>query len=231
VNHRNALIVFDCDGVLIDSETLACGTVAEWLRSKGTAIANEEAIANYIGVSATSTFEDIRTRHGLDASPQDRDELNTLIVARLKESVQPMPGVEDVLRVLKPRYSICVATSSFPARVQASLTRTKLLEFFGDHVFTSTMVARGKPAPDLFLYAAQQMHAAPQDCVVIEDSTSGAQAAAAAKMSCIGFLGGSHVTAALGEKLKECGVLEIVDQMAGLPPLIDRILSSRSHGS
>jgi HAD superfamily hydrolase (TIGR01509 family) len=127
--------------------------------------------------------------------------------------------VRDAILALPHRR--CVASSSTPDRIALSLRVTGLSDLF-DQLFSSVQVPRGKPAPDLFLHAANQMGFAPADCLVIEDSIAGVQAARAADMKVIGFTGGGHCGPQHGTRLREAGAVAVVEQMADLPAIIDR---------
>ncbi len=123
---------------------------------------------------------------------------------------------------------ICVASSSAPDRIALSLEVTGLAPIFGDHVFSAEQVAHGKPAPDLFLFAAKSMGVAPQDAIVIEDSPAGVTAARRAGMGIIGFAGASHADGALAAALREAGAESVVTDMADLPAAIDRLRAARA---
>jgi HAD superfamily hydrolase (TIGR01509 family) len=212
------LVIFDCDGVLIDSEALACRTEAACLAEIGIAMSPEEIVDRYAGVSASSMFADIARRHGR-ALPADFPEtLRRRTAAAFETSLLPMEGVEAVLRrMLVPR---CVASSSAPGRLRHSLSVTRLLPYLEPHIFSASQVARGKPAPDLFLFAAAAMQAAPEQCLVVEDSPAGVQAAVAAGMRVIGFVGGAHCRPGHAERLRSAGASAIAGDMGQLRRLI-----------
>ena len=129
-----------------------------------------------------------------------------------------MPGIHSVVRALTgPR---CVASGSAPERLRHSLGLTGLLPHFDPHIFSATQVARGKPAPDLFLFAAQRMQAATDACLVIEDSVAGVQAAVAAGMRVIGFTGGSHCRPDHADRLRAAGVSALCGDMRALGALL-----------
>ncbi|HZU89792.1 MAG TPA: HAD-IA family hydrolase, partial [Stellaceae bacterium] len=119
---------------------------------------------------------------------------------------------------------VCVASSSLPAQLRLGLEVAGLLEFFEPHLFSATMVAHGKPAPDLFLYAAARMGAAPRHCLVVEDSLAGVTAARAAGMTALGFCGGSHCRPGHGERLLAGGAAHVIRDMRDLPAAIERFL-------
>ena len=130
----------------------------------------------------------------------------------------PMEGIEAALQALPFRR--CVASSSAPARLHQSLSLTGLLRYFEPHIFSATQVARGKPAPDLFLFAAAAMAAAPEHCVVIEDSVAGVHASVAARIPVIGFSGGGHCRPGHAERLRDAGASAVCDDMRSLPALV-----------
>jgi HAD superfamily hydrolase (TIGR01509 family) len=212
------LIIFDCDGVLIDSEVIACRADAACLAEIGVPLSAEEVMQRYLGISASAMCADIEQRFG-QALPADFAEtLRLRVAAAFEAELAPIPGVEAVLASLPQRR--CVASGSAPERLLHSLSLTRLLHWFEPHVFSAAQVARGKPAPDLFLFAAAAMQAAPANCIVVEDSPAGVQAAVAAGMRTIGFIGGTHCRAGHTERLIAAGAHEVVGRMSCLPPLL-----------
>lgn len=213
-----ALVVFDCDGVLVDSETIACRVDAELFTGLGFPLTFEEIRRDFVGVSATSMCREIEARFGR-ALPADMPQrlLQTALDA-FETELRAIPRVADALGALAgPR---CVASSSSPPRIRRSLELTGLIDFFGPHLFSATMVKNGKPAPDLFLHAAAQMGVAPTECIVIEDSVPGVTAARAAGMKVLGFVGGGHCVDGHGERLRAIGADDVFDDMADLPRLV-----------
>lgn len=214
------LIVFDCDGVLIDSERIACGAVADGLHRLGLHTGVDDILQRYTGVSALSMYADIQGRTGLVVAQPERQAIAAAVELALGASVQAMPGVADVLTTLARKHRLCVASSSAPRRLALCLARTGLARFFGTRVYSAQQVAHGKPAPDLFLFAAAQLRVGPADCLVVEDSTAGVRAAVAAGMPCFGFVGGSHATPALAVDLRAHGAVVVFSVMAQLPALL-----------
>ena len=214
------LIIFDCDGVLIDSEPIACGAVAAGLQGLGIDISVDDVLRRYTGVSASAMYADIEARHGRAVSVAERAAIGNAVDARLAAEVEATPGMHEALRELAGRFAFCVASSSSPTRLSVCLQRTGLAPFFGGHVFSALQVARGKPAPDLFLHAAARMAVDPQRCTVVEDSVAGAEAARAAGMRCFGFVGGGHATHALAAALRDRGAACVFDSMPQLPALL-----------
>jgi len=184
------LVIFDCDGVLVDSEPISVGTLAETLSAHGLPTTVEEAYRRYLGRSFPTVLKDFETRTGKPAPDALTVDYKTALFAAFRAGLRPMRGVEGVLQSLS--LPICVATSSAPERARLSLSLCGLDGYFAERVFTASMAKRGKPAPDLFLLAAERCAAAPRRALVIEDSAIGIEAAKAAGMTAWRFLGGSH---------------------------------------
>src|SRR5271166_226690 len=212
------LIIFDCDGVLIDSEVIACRADSAYLAEIGIALSAEEIMDRYLGISAAAMCADIQRRQGRELPADFAETLRLRVVAAFETELVPMACVETALEALPQRR--CVASSSARERLRHSLTLTGLLHWFEPHVFSATQVERGKPAPDLFLLAAASMQVAPAECLVIEDSVPGAQAAVAAGMRAIGFTGGSHCRPGHAARLRAAGATAIADDMRRLPGLV-----------
>ena len=194
----HSLIIFDCDGVLVDSEALSAAVLLEILADAGVVISEAEAYDRFLGRSMATTTGILEAEYGLPASYGLSDRMRARLFDRFRSELRPVPKVAEALgRLDRP---ICVASSSQPDRIALSLRLTGLAARFGEALFSATMVARGKPAPDLFLHAATEMGVAPSDCVVIEDSPAGVEAAQRAGMKVLGFVGGAH---ALRSKLRE----------------------------
>ena len=218
------LIIFDCDGVLIDSELLSVRADAACFAEAGFPIAAEEIRERYIGLSQAAMEADVAARYGR-AMPQDFAERHGRRLREIFEAeLTAVAGVEAVLGALFCK--MCVASSSNPERLHHSLSLVGLYNRFAPNVFSAAMVARGKPAPDLFLYAAAQMGAVPERCLVVEDSAAGIEAACAAGMTAIGFCGGSHCRPGHGDRLRERGAGLVIAEMAELAPAICRLSRS-----
>ena len=185
------LVIFDCDGVLIDSEIISAQMLVDSLAGLGVQIDLAYVAQHFLGRSYPVVMAQIRREFGLDLPEDFEDVYRARLLAAFSDGLRIMPGVAEVIGRLARPY--CVATSSSPKRVELSLTLVGLEHLLGPHLFTSTMVARGKPAPDLFLHAAQAMGADPARCLVIEDSLMGIKAGLAAGMVVWRFTGGSHL--------------------------------------
>ncbi|HEX9211312.1 MAG TPA: HAD family hydrolase [Bradyrhizobium sp.] len=197
-NGEPDLIIFDCDGVLVDSELLSCRCLSEVLVEFGFELGVEQALELFLGRSTAAIGQYYRERG--EILPDDfLPRLKARVLESFAGALQPIPGVGAVLSGLKgPR---CVASSSDLDRVSLSLNVTGLASHFDGRLYTAQMVQHGKPAPDLFLYAAERMKADPARALVIEDSISGVQAAKAAGMTVWGFVGGSHYAARDGHAI------------------------------
>lgn len=212
------LMIFDCDGVLVDSEPLANRVLAEFLTELGLPHTQHECSARYVGKSIPSIKALIEAESGLRLPDDFHAELWRRDRIAFADNLQPIDGVAHALAVLDgPR---CVASSSMPERILNSLTVTGLLDYFEPHLFSASQVANGKPAPDLFLFAAERMGAQPEDCLVIEDSRAGVEAGKAAGMRVLGFGGGGHCGAGHLDMLTAAGADEVFDDMARLKDLV-----------
>ncbi|BAL77973.1 HAD family hydrolase [Bradyrhizobium cosmicum] len=186
---RPDLIIFDCDGVLVDSELLSCRCLSEVLAEFGIMLSEEQALQLFLGRS-TKAIEQHYRELGQVVPDGFLPRLKSHVLETFARVLQPIPGIADVLSELRAPF--CVASSSDIDRVSLSLDVTGLRAHFGDRLYTAQMVEHGKPAPDLFLYAAGKMGIQPPRTLVIEDSVSGVLAAKAAGMIVWGFVGGSH---------------------------------------
>ena len=217
-NVRFKSIIFDCDGVLVDSEVIACEIVATGLVQAGFPITREEYFARYTGVSDRETYAHLEQRYGMTVPGELRQRITDEILAALTTRLEPIPGIREALGAIPlPK---CVASGSDLQRVRASLSRAGLLHHFGSHIYTSEAVARGKPAPDLFLLAAERLQADPTSCLVIEDSRAGVLGATAAGMTAWGFVGASHCGTDRSDILRRAGAARIFDSMFDLPALL-----------
>lgn len=189
-NSSPKLVIFDCDGVLVDSEPISITTLARHVRASGRELSDEGAYDHFLGRSMATIRKSLENDFGMEINEEVNQRIRNSIIDRLRVEVKAIAGIEDVLRNLQTPF--CVASSSQPDRIRLSLGLTGLLDYFEPRIFSAAMVAHGKPAPDLFLYTAKQMGVAVEDCIVIEDSPAGIRAAQAAGMRVFAFHGGSH---------------------------------------
>ncbi|NGX95014.1 MAG: HAD family hydrolase [Candidatus Afipia apatlaquensis] len=213
------LIIFDCDGVLVDSEALACVVHAEVLTEYGYAISAEQVHDRFLGRSAREARLEVETELGRAFPDSYTAQLRATIDRVFGEQLQPVPHIFETLDRLSRR--ICVASSGTPTRIRSSLGTTGLIGRFDPHLFSAMQVERGKPAPDLFLFAAAQMDTPPRRCIVVEDSVPGVTAAHAAGMTVIGFTGGSHSRPGDADRLRAAGANMVIGDMRALPGLIE----------
>jgi HAD superfamily hydrolase (TIGR01509 family) len=195
------LVIFDCDGVLIDSEIISAQMLVAELARLGLTVDLPYVERNFLGRSYPVVMETIRHEFGLNLPPDFEAQYREALLAAFRKDLKIVPHVREVLASMAVPF--CVATSSSPRRVEISLALVGLKPLVGDRVFTSTLVARGKPAPDLFLYAAEKMGARPERTLVIEDSLTGIRAGLAAGMTVWRFVGGSHLGASAPEEPKD----------------------------
>jgi HAD superfamily hydrolase (TIGR01509 family) len=186
-----SLVIFDCDGVLIDSEVISARMLIAELAARGVAVDLAYVAKHFLGRSYPVVMAQIRRDFALDLPPEFEDAYRTRLLAAFESDLKAMPGIAEVLDELALPW--CVATSSSPLRAAMSLRLTGLAGRVGSRLFTASEVANGKPAPDLFLHAAARMAADPAACLVIEDSLTGLRAARAAGMEAWRFTGGSHM--------------------------------------
>lgn len=219
MSDRPALVIFDCDGVLVDSEPLSIDVLTSYFIELGAPIAADLAYARFLGRSMATIVSIMHDDFGLQVTDLHLAELRERLNDRFRRDLKPIPHIGDTLARMPGRR--CVASSSKPERIRLSLSLTGLLERLEPHIYSSTMVKHGKPAPDLFLHAARDMGARPQDCVVIEDSPAGIQAAKSAGMRVLAFTGGTHAApSGLRAAVEALAPDAIFDDMRLLPDLI-----------
>ena len=216
-----SLIIFDCDGVLVDSEVISCGAHAETLTRHGYPITPDQVLQRFLAVSDREARLTVETELGRSL-PQDFEaQMKQAALQRYASELGAIPHVGAAIAAIGgPR---CVASSGTPEKIRHGLTCAGLYDQLAPHIFSATQVKRGKPAPDLFLFAAAQMKAKPSQCIVIEDSVPGVTGARAAGMTVLGFHGGSHCGAGHAELLRAAGAAVTFDDMRQLPELIARI--------
>lgn len=211
------LVIFDCDGVLVDSEVLSLEDLGARLTEQGWAIDAAEVAERFMGRSGAVVEAGFLAATGRPLPPGFIDRFHAALIDRFHDGLKPIEGVGAALARLD--VPCCLASTSAPHRIRLSLRLTGLEAFFADRIFDASMVARGKPAPDLFLLAARRMGVDPSRCLVIEDSPSGIVAAKAAGMTAWGFVGGSHYRDYVDPvQLTAAGADRIVRTMAELDP-------------
>ncbi|MYX06517.1 HAD-IA family hydrolase [Streptomyces sp. SID8375] len=220
---RYGLVIFDNDGVLVDSEPVSNRILADYLTELGHPTTYEDSLRDYMGGAMHRIHEVLLERSGKRLPAGFDESFHARVFEEFRRSLEPVAGVGKVLEKLDADgVPYCVGSSGSHERIRVALTKTGLWERFagagsgaGARVFSSQDVGRGKPAPDLFLYAAQEMGVVPERCAVVEDSPLGVRAAVAAGMDVYGF---TAMTSA--EKLAEAGATALFAQMAELPALL-----------
>lgn len=220
--HDIALVIFDCDGVLVDSEPLSMRVLLEAVAEFGVHIDPETAYELFLGRSLTTIRSLLRADFGVDLDEAALSRMRENLYTTFRNELQAVSGIQEALDGLGRPY--CVASSSQPERIRVSLGVTGLLDRFEPNVFSATMVPNGKPAPDLFLFAARSMGIEPARCVVVEDSPAGIEAAHRAGMRVLCFAGASHAgSKAHRAILKRLEPDLIFDRMQLLPDLLVRL--------
>jgi HAD superfamily hydrolase (TIGR01509 family) len=208
------VIIFDCNGVLVDSEPIAAAVAAEEFARAGIPLGPELVAQLCFGRRPADMFSIVEaaTRRKLPERFGATVAAETL--KRFRTELRAMPHAAYALTWL--RGPKCVASSSPIDRIRASLELTGLLRYFEPNIFSASEVSHGKPAPDLFLRVAARMQLKPSDCIVVEDSPAGVSAAAVAGMATIGFVGGSHAVTDLAPQLLAAGARTIIADMRQL---------------
>ena len=202
--------------MLVDSEWLVARIEVETRAEFGQHISIEEYIRRYVGLSTRSPeyLESLK-----DLPPEFRDLMKVRVERAFHEELEAIGGVAETLDKLK-HWPKAIASSSSPHEIEMMLERVGLLHHFAGNIFSVSMVARPKPAPDVYLHAAEQNNVLPSQCLVIEDSVVGATAALSAGMTVWGFTGARHQTTESKQRLKDLGVHRILSHMSDLPPLL-----------
>jgi HAD superfamily hydrolase (TIGR01509 family) len=221
MNSAPDLVIFDCDGVLVDSEPIFNRAHADILSQCGYRITPQSVGERFCGISDAEMLAEIEREWGRQLPGDYGDRVAAAIDASCEAALKALPGIHEALDRIQAR--ICVASSSTPERIRKSLGIAGLLDRFEPNIFSAVMVARGKPAPDLFLFAAREMNAAPARVIVIEDSVPGVRAAVSANMAVIGFCDGSHCPAGHGETLRRDGAATIIADFRDLPPAVEAL--------
>lgn len=208
------LVIFDCDGVLVDSEPLVNRAFVDVLLRDGVRLHLEDCLARFTGVSLGSRVAAVRAEHGWSPSASFDRDFEARLLELVHRDLQPIPGVRDVVAGLKVRR--CVASNGTRAEMTVRLARVELLDLFMPHIFSAMERAYPKPAPDVYLHAAATMGAAPASCAVVEDSIPGVRAGIAAGMTVFACApsGRSRELSALGA--------HVFTRMAELPALLGR---------
>lgn len=218
------LVVFDCDGVLIDSEIIACEVEAEELSKIGYKVSCADVAERFVGMPSNKVYEVVERELG-HALPQGfESRLYKKILERYRTDLREIGGANEVISLLDTKK--CVASSSEPAKLALGLIEAGLFELLYPFIYSTTLVARGKPHPDLFEYSAKSMGVSASECLVVEDSVAGVTAARAAGMRVVGFYGGSHCSPLHSEKLYAAGACAVISDLRAILQVVTTSASS-----
>jgi HAD superfamily hydrolase (TIGR01509 family) len=221
-------IIFDCDGVLVDSEHIKSEAAARHLAELGISFSGPALLERFSGFPAPEMYRALAVETGVPIPRSHVEEAQAIKLARCAAAgdALAMPGVHECLAMLRGT-AVCVASSSSPTMLGGVLKQARLWDRFAPNIFSVADVIRGKPAPDLFLFAAQKMRVAPETCVVIEDSIAGVEAAKAAGMIAIGFAGGSHCRPDHADRLRRAGAGKVLMNMPSLSEYLATVFDRR----
>ena len=212
------LVIFDCDGVLVDSEPISVRTDVQVLEELGWPLTAEEIVERFVGRTHEDMVAEIEAKIGRPLAADWEDRFGHLYRDAFEAELKPVDGIVEALdRITIPT---CVASSGGHDRLRFTLGLTGLYDRFEGRIFSASEVANGKPAPDLFLHAAERMDVEPQNCAVVEDSRYGVEAARAAGMRAFGYAGGMTPAS----RLEGPGTV-VFDDMRELPELLARDVS------
>ena len=212
------LVIFDCDGVLVDTEPLANASLSRALRAQGLDWSPDETIRRLMGLSLKSCMEICEAELGRKLPDDFLETMQAYTYQSFRDApLQPIAGVKEaILAVQKAGRDTCVASSGSPEKMRFTLGLTGLWDLFEGRIFSASQVPRGKPVPDLFLHAALSMNVQPFDCVVVEDSVPGVQAARSAGMKALAYAGEPYANR---DALRQAGG-QVFDNMKQLPGLV-----------
>jgi HAD superfamily hydrolase (TIGR01509 family) len=221
LNANFDLVIFDCDGVLVDSETISCRAHAETLTRHGYPITAERVLERFLGVSDREARLIVEAEISRALPDDFESQVKQSTLQFYAGELRAISYVGETIAAINlPK---CVASSGTPEKIHHGLTSAGLYDLLAPNIYSASQVERGKPAPDLFLFAAAQMQATPARCLVIEDSIPGITGALAAGMTVLGFHGGSHCRPGYAETLGAAGATMTFDDMRQLPDMIERI--------
>ncbi|MEA2920524.1 MAG: hypothetical protein QOF07_487 [Bradyrhizobium sp.] len=218
------LVIFDCDGVLVDSEVISCRAHAETLSRHGYPITADQVLERFLGLSDREARLTIEAELGRQLPTDFEAQMKRAALQRYAAELQDIPHIAATIAAIDlPK---CVASSGTPEKIRHGLESAGLYHLLAPNIFSATQVRNGKPAPDLFLFAAGQMATPAARCVVIEDSVAGVTGARAAGMTVLGFHGGSHCRSGYADTLLAAGAAAVFDDMRRLPELIGQTQAS-----
>lgn len=209
-----SLVIFDCDGVLVDSEPISCRVMAEALTAEGLPYSTEECMRDYMGRAWDDSLRIIEEKLGHPPADGFTESFRARRDAALAEEVAPIDGVREATEAIEAER--CVASSGTHQKIRLTLGTTGLLPLFEGRIFSAAEVEHGKPAPDLFLHAARTLGHEPGECAVVEDTVVGIEAARRAGMTALGYIDNVPESA-----LARAGADRTFDHMRDLPGLLN----------
>lgn len=212
------VVIFDCNGVLVDSEPLATAIVSQEFMRAGFPLTPEVVARYFTGRRPADMFAEVENAARRKLPPNFADTVASVILRRFRRELRATPHADYALSWL--RGPKCVASSSSHERIRVSLESTGLIRFFEPNLFSASDVRKGKPAPDLFLHVAGTLRVSPGECIVVEDSAVGVAAGVAAGMTVIGFVGGSHAGSQLDTVLRAAGARSVISDLRALKSAI-----------
>jgi HAD superfamily hydrolase (TIGR01509 family) len=217
------LVLFDCDGVLVDSEIIAAEVESKLLRESGFDITAEDMCIRFAGMDWKSILLTIEQEADIPISAQLIDKSEKVLDAALARRVKMIEGVRYALAKITEQRCICSNSSS--PRLDMMLTKVGLKPYFEGHIYSAKDLGpdRTKPKPDIYLHGAKQFGVDPKKCLVVEDSVHGVHAARAAGMRVIGFTGGSHTYPTHADRLTDAGAETVISRMVELPQMVEAL--------
>ena len=212
------MVIFDCNGVLVDSEPLATAIVSQEFMRAGFPLTPDIVARYFTGRRPADMFAEVEIAAGRKLPPDFAATVASATLRRFRAELRATQHAAYALSWL--RGPKCVASSSSIDRIRVSLESTDLIRFFEPNLFSASDVRHGKPAPDLFLHAAGRMRVSPSECIVVEDSAVGVAAGIAAGMTVIGFVGGSHAGGQLANHLRAAGAVKVIADLRALKSTI-----------
>jgi HAD superfamily hydrolase (TIGR01509 family) len=221
---RHRAIIFDFDGVLADSEVLSNTVIAEIVSELGVPTTVNDAYRTYMGKRLSEVTETIERVIGRKLPADFADTYQVRTFDAFRAHLEPVDGAREFLEGWR-HVPNCIASSSSPERLALSLEVLNMADLFENRVFSASNVARGKPHPDIFLHAAEQLGVKPEDCIVIEDSVGGVTAARAAGATAIGFTAAGHIQPGHDARLRDAGAAHVAASFAELDRIIRPLLA------
>ena len=218
-------VIFDCDGVLVDSEVTGLRVILACLAEIGLPYDRHDYIERFLGTTWPDFYISLDIDHRARLGAPLPADFPAVVSARFAADAAAdslaIAGVHDLVAAI--HLPKAIASGSTPADLDRKLRRVGLFEVFAPHIYSAQIVAKGKPSPDIYLHAAAQLGIDPAVCVAVEDSVNGVRSAIAAGMTAIGFVGGGHCSPGLTAKLRDAGATEVADDMPALSEIFGRM--------